>query len=126
MKRNILLVASVLGALSVLIGAMGAHFFEDYLISIDRVETFQTAIRYQFYHILLLLSLGLLFDVLPSKMIKCAFYCCLFGILFFSGSLYLLCVTNNTIFGIITPIGGLLLVLSWLLLIVAIIQVKKI
>ena len=56
MKRNILLVASVLGALSVLIGAMGAHFFEDYLISIDRVETFQTAIRYQFYHILTMVS----------------------------------------------------------------------
>ena len=51
MKKKILLTASFLGAISVLIGAMGAHVFEDYLISVDRDQTFEIAVRYQFYHV---------------------------------------------------------------------------
>lgn len=126
MKKKILLTASFLGALSVLIGAMGAHFIEDYLIYSDRVDTFETAVKYQFYHIFLLFFLAFFLDLSQQKMIKYAFYCCLLGIILFSGSLYLLCWTNNSIFGMITPIGGLLLVVSWLLFFISIIQSKKI
>tara|TARA_B100000965_G_C19505512_1_gene719460 strand:- start:521 stop:901 length:381 start_codon:yes stop_codon:yes gene_type:complete len=126
MKKTILLTATILGGLSVLIGAMGAHFLEDYLISVDRVDTYETAVKYQFYHVLFLLSLAICLEFSQQNIIKYAFYCCLLGLLFFSGSLYLLCATNNSIFGMITPIGGLLLVMSWLLFFSAVIKSKKI
>ena len=126
MKRKILLVAVILGALSVLIGAMGAHFLEDYLISAHRVETFETAIKYQFYHVFLLLVLGVSIDFSKQKIIKYAVYACVLGIFLFSGSLYLLCGTNNSIFGMITPIGGFCFVISWFLFFIAILQSKKI
>jgi uncharacterized membrane protein YgdD (TMEM256/DUF423 family) len=126
MKKKILLTGSFLGALSVLIGAMGAHLLEDYLVSVGRVDTFETAVKYQFYHVFFLLSLASFLDFSQQTIIKYAFYCCLFGILLFSGSLYLLCGTNNSIFGVITPIGGVLLVISWLLLFTAVIKSKKI
>ncbi|MAQ70105.1 MAG: hypothetical protein CMD23_03310 [Flavobacteriales bacterium] len=126
MKRKILLISAILGALSVLIGAMGAHFLEDYLISIDRVATYETAVKYQFYHVFFLLSLAISLDFCQQSIIKYAFYSCLLGVFLFSGSLYLLCGTNNSIFGMITPIGGLLLVASWLLFFISIIQSQKI
>ena len=126
MKKKILLTASFLGAISVLIGAMGAHFFEDYLMSADSDQTFEIAVRYQFYHIFLLFILGGVSNFLEKKLVKYGFVCCVAGILFFSGSLYLLCITNNVIFGMITPMGGVLLALSWLLLFYAIFKSKNI
>ena len=114
MKRTILLSATILGAISVAVGAMGSHLFENYLISIDRVGTFETSIKYQFYHVFLLLAIGMCYDICDYKLIRYAFYFCLIGFLFFCGSLYLLCLTNNSIFGAITPLGGISFIFSWL------------
>tara|TARA_B100001250_G_scaffold406142_1_gene424711 strand:+ start:578 stop:952 length:375 start_codon:yes stop_codon:yes gene_type:complete len=116
MKKTILLTATILGAISILIGAFGAHMIKDYLISIDKVGVFETAVKYQFYHVFFLLFLGLSYDKFDVRLIAYAFYLCLIGVLFFSGSLYLLCFTGNSVFGMITPFGGLSLVFAWLCL----------
>ena len=116
MKRIIIYTASLLGALSIVLGAFGAHYLEDFLIQNNVTETFETAVRYQFYHVFLLLIIFILYDSYNSHILKYAFYFCVFGILLFSGSLYFLCITNNAIFGIITPFGGLSLIFSWLCL----------
>jgi len=113
MKKTILLSASIFGFLSVLIGAMGAHYLTDILTSYNRLDTFETAVRFQFYHTFLLLVLGLSSDFIASKLLILSSLLCVLGIILFSGSLYLLCLTNLSWFGVITPVGGLMLMLSW-------------
>ena len=87
MRKHILVLASFLGAISVLIGAMGTHIFEEYLISLDRLETFEISIKYQFYHVFLLLVLGLCYNQFNKKFIKASFFFVLLGFLLFCGSL---------------------------------------
>ena len=114
MKIYILSIASILGFFSIVFGAFGAHAWEDYLISINKLDVFETAVKYQFYHVFFLMILGFGYDEFNQKLIKCAFYTTLIGVVLFSGSLYLLCITNNSTFGIITPFGGFSLICAWL------------
>tara|TARA_B100000902_G_scaffold236154_1_gene223755 strand:+ start:810 stop:1226 length:417 start_codon:yes stop_codon:yes gene_type:complete len=123
-KKNILLTAVILGLFSVLIGAFGAHALQDYLVLNQRVDTFEIACKYQFYHVFLLLFMGLLYDNVSSIYMNYAFYFCLFGIFLFSGSLYFLCLTNNSFFGMITPIGGLSFIFAWFMLFMSILKKK--
>ena len=125
MKKNIILTSGILGVISIIIGAFGSHALNDYLISIERIDTFEVAVKYQFYHVFFLLSLGLLSEIFHPTFIKYAFYSCLLGILLFSGSLYILCFTNNSFYGMITPFGGIALIGAWICLIVSIIRSKK-
>ena len=114
MKKCILVTGSLLGALAVILGALGSHLFEDYLISVDRLDTYKTAIRYQFYHVFLILIIGVLYNHSYRSIIKCAFYLSVIGLFLFSGSLYMLCFTNYSEWGMVTPVGGLFLICSWL------------
>ncbi|OON68575.1 DUF423 domain-containing protein [Hymenobacter sp. CRA2] len=118
--RLILLLAAVLGALGVALGAFGAHAFKAHLEATQRLDTFETAVRYQFYHTLALLAVGILRLVRP-ELTNLGTVAWLFvgGIVIFSGSLYLLCLTGITKLGAITPIGGVLLIAGWVLLAVA-------
>tara|TARA_Y100000589_G_scaffold182120_1_gene172442 strand:- start:3145 stop:3516 length:372 start_codon:yes stop_codon:yes gene_type:complete len=115
MKKKILLLASILGFFSVLLGALGSHFLEAHLVSLDRVDTFESAVRYQFYHVLLLFIIGLLYN--QENFLKYSFYFTFYGIILFSGSLYLLSLTDISFYGMITPIGGLLLLFGWFFII---------
>ncbi len=114
--RYTLLLAGVSGALAVGLGAFGAHSLESMLVDTGRVETYETAVKYHFYHSLLMMMLGIL-RLLYHEMshIKTAIHCCIAGIFIFSGSLYLLCITGTTWLGAVTPVGGLLLISAWLL-----------
>ena len=69
--------------------------------------------------------MGILYRSYSKLFIQYAFYSCIAGIFLFSGSLYLLCLTNNPIWGMITPIGGVLLILSWILMLLSIKQSKN-
>ena len=120
MRNLIFYIASFLGALSIILGAFGTHMFEDYLLQNNRLNTFEIAIRYQFYHVFFLLFIGLVYEMFNKKILKYAFFLVLTGILLFSGSLYLICFTNNTFLGIITPFGGLALIMSWVCLFLSI------
>ncbi len=112
-QKTILLIASALGGLSVAIGAFGAHALAKMLESTGRVETFETAVKYQMYHTLALLAVGLLLFKVEQPALQIAAWCFFIGILIFSGSLYVLCATGITWLGAITPIGGTLLIIGW-------------
>ena len=109
--------AAILGALAVGIGAFGAHGLEPVLETYNRVETFETAVKYHFYHTLAILLVGILIAFgKGNKLLKASVWSFLVGILIFSGSLYILSVTNITWLGAVTPLGGLAFIAGWILL----------
>lgn len=120
MQKLFLLAGSALGALGVMIGAFGAHKLKDHLIQIGRLDVFETAVKYQFYHALGLLILGLLMFKAEQKVFDYAGYCFLAGTLVFSGSLYILCLTNVGKWGAVTPFGGTFMIAGWILMFIGI------
>ena len=127
MEKKILLTACILGFLAIIFGAFGAHALKKTLTT-EQLTSFETGIKYQMYHALFLLFIGMT-QVITLKEKAVLFYLVLIGVLFFSGSIYIL--TTSTITGIksklvgpITPIGGLFLILSWGYLFYAILMKK--
>ena len=114
MKRNSMIRnGAVFGGLAVAAGAFGAHILEDRLPAND-LQIFETAVRYQMYHALALLLCAALHS--PERSNSLAAQGLTWGTVVFSGSLYLLVLTDLRWFGAITPIGGVLLILGWLAL----------
>lgn len=124
MNKKALVMGAVFGLLTVMIGAFGAHALQDLLVANDRLDVFETGVRYQFYHAVALLICGVLADKLAGSWVTKATYLFTIGIVIFSGSLYVLSITNVTIFGTLTPIGGLMLMGGWLYLIIGIVRSK--
>lgn len=128
MNKKLLVTGAVLGMLSIILGAFGAHGLKA-LVSEASVQTFETGVRYQMYHALLLLVIGAThFVSLKAK--KSIYYLVLVGLVFFSGSIYALATNTLTGFdfktiGFITPIGGLLLILAWGVIVVNLIKNKS-
>jgi uncharacterized membrane protein YgdD (TMEM256/DUF423 family) len=119
MNQNKMLSASLwlqvfawIGFLSVALGAFGAHALKKSL-SPEEMQIFETGAKYQFYHCLAGILVAILSIILQEeKFLKtCAFF--LSGIFFFSGSLYILCITHVKTWGMITPIGGTLFLIGW-------------
>lgn len=107
--------AAIFGALAVGIGAFGAHGLKAILEETGRIETFETAIKYHFYHSLGLFLIGILALIKPDwKGLGFAAISMIIGILIFSGSLYILSLTGITWLGAITPLGGVAFILGWL------------
>jgi len=127
MDKKIVITASVLGIISIVLGAFGAHALKE-LISVDMQQTFETGVRYQMYHALFLLFVGTT-ALVTEKTKKIIYYLIILGVLFFSGSIYGLATNNLTGFdfksiGFITPIGGLCFIISWALLFMNLIKNK--
>ncbi len=127
MNKPILVTASLLGLLSIAFGAFGAHGLKA-LISVEALQTFETGVRYQMYHAIVLLFVGST-TLIQQKTKNTLFYLIIFGVLFFSGSIYGLATNNLTSFdfktiGFITPIGGLLFIVSWALLLISFFKMK--
>jgi uncharacterized membrane protein YgdD (TMEM256/DUF423 family) len=118
--RIILLTGIILSGLTVVIGAFGAHALRATLERTGRADTFELAVRYQFYHALAILAAGILADRIVKKEIGYAVWLFLAGIVFFSGSLYVLSLTGITVLGAVTPIGGLLMIAGWLMLFIGV------
>jgi len=117
----LLQLAAVMGGLGVAIGAFGAHALHDTLAKAGRLETFETAVRYQFYHVLALLAIGVLWAARPElRTLGTTGWLWLGGIVVFSGSLYALCFTGITKLGAVAPIGGLLFLAGWVSVILAV------
>jgi uncharacterized membrane protein YgdD (TMEM256/DUF423 family) len=120
MNRRIILTASFFGALAVILGAFGAHGLKN-VLSADQLAIWTKGVEYQFYHTFALLFLST-FARFRNKLVNFAYYCFTIGILFFSGSLYLLATREVlqlswvNIVGPVTPLGGLLLVTGWIFL----------
>lgn len=118
--KIILQIAALLGGLGVAIGAFGAHGLRAMLEASGRFDTFETAVRYQFYHTLALLAVGVLLHARPElRLLSTAAWLWTGGVIVFSGSLYLLCFTGVTKLGAVAPIGGLLLIAGWIALLLA-------
>ena len=120
MHKNFLRIAAILGALSVILGAFAAHGLKQ-VLSADQRQVFETAVRYQFYHVFALLAAGILYKEFPGKFMKWAGYLFIAGIILFSGSLYLLCYAKHAGYalnwlGAITPFGGAAFVAGWIML----------
>jgi uncharacterized membrane protein YgdD (TMEM256/DUF423 family) len=119
-QRYTLLWGSALGLLAVAIGAFGAHALKDILTANARLETYELAVRYQFYHALALLLLGCIMNQYSSKLLRYAGLSFVVGTLLFSGSLYVLSFTGIGKLGAITPLGGVCFILGWGLLFVGV------
>jgi uncharacterized membrane protein YgdD (TMEM256/DUF423 family) len=116
MDRKILLTAAVLGITAIILGAFGAHALKKVLTE-TQLQSFETGVRYQMYHALFLLFIGT-FAMLNEKERAIIFWLTLSGVLFFSGSIYLLATNQLTqlktkFIGPVTPIGGMLLISAW-------------
>jgi len=121
MPRIWILLAAVLGASGVTIGAYHAHGLEKSLVkqfSAEDVEkkmdNCETAVRYQMYHVAALLAVGILSFFRRSKLIHAAGLFFILGVVGFSGGLYLMVFANNMIHWAIVPFGGLMLILGWI------------
>lgn len=119
-SKSALRIGVAMAGFGVAIGAFGAHALRPLLESNGRTETFELAVRYQFYHAFAILISGLLMPYFPSRNVNRAVFCFVAGIVLFSGSLYALALSGITVLGAVTPIGGLLLITGWILLLLAI------
>ncbi len=117
--------AAILGAASVILGAFGAHALRDRL-SPEALATFQTGVTYQFYHALALFILGTLgLKTSEGVWFRRSGSCFIAGTGIFSGSLYLLVFTGMKWFGAITPIGGVLFIVGWIFLALAVRDIRS-
>lgn len=110
---------ALLGTIAVALGAFGAHALKGTLEASGRVETFETAVKYQFYHAIALVLIGVLLSRAEGDAIKWlnwSGYSFAIGVIIFSGSLYTICFTGITKFGAVAPIGGVLMIVGWVLL----------
>lgn len=124
MHKGFLRTAAIAGAFAVALGAFGAHGLKK-ILEADLLQVFETAVRYQFYHVFALITVAILYKEFPVKFMKWAGYLFIMGMTLFSGSLYLLCyVKHNELpfnwVGAVTPLGGVAFITGWILLFVAV------
>lgn len=121
--KIIITIAAILLALAVAAGAFGAHALKN-ILSADRLETWQTAVQYHAWHalgLMLIALIGVQFDLMitwPASLI-------LAGIVIFSGSLYVLCLTGIGWLGAITPIGGLAFIAGWIVFSIKVLKINN-
>lgn len=129
MHKSFLQTGAILGGIAVLLGAFGAHGLKQ-IVPPESVTTFQTGVQYQMYHSLALLLIAIISERFPGKFIKLAGSFFIWGIILFSGSLYLLTILKATEtvgltgIGIITPFGGLCFIAGWLFLFIGVVKKK--
>lgn len=128
MNRSLLIAGGLFGVIAIIIGAFAAHGLKP-LLSIESLQTFETGVKYQMYNALFMLFLGGL-PVASEKVKRICFYLTIFGVLFFSGSIYLLATNDLTSFdfrviALITPVGGLLMISAWVVLLISFFKLKK-
>ncbi len=123
--KNYIFLGSSFAAVAVILGAFGAHALKE-KISLQQLQVFETGVKYQFYHALALVIVGLMADKYSSSSLNYAAGFFAAGILLFSGSLYLLSTIDfngltgiKKILGPITPFGGLCFILGWISLVIA-------
>ena len=116
MDNKIVSTGAFFGMTAIILGAFGAHALKK-VLTVDQLVTFETGVKYQMYHALFLLFLGIN-NHLSFKTKKTILVLTILGIIFFSGSIYLLATDslnafNFKVIGFITPIGGMLLIMAW-------------
>lgn len=128
MDKKLISTGAIFGMTAIILGAFGAHALKKVLPA-EQLVTFETGVRYQMYHALFLMFIGMMVS-LSEKTKKTIYFLVLSGICLFSGSIYLLATNNITSFdfkviGFVTPIGGLLLILAWGVLFINFVKKKQ-
>ena len=113
--KGYIIVASLFAALAILFGAFGSHALKERL-SAQSLEVYDIATRYLMFHALGIFLIALLGFQLPKESLEIPVIMMIIGTSIFSGSLYLIAMLDFKKLGMVTPIGGLLLIVSWLLL----------
>jgi uncharacterized membrane protein YgdD (TMEM256/DUF423 family) len=127
MHKIYLFIGTLLAGLAVILGAFGAHGLKK-IVGPETVNTYQTGVQYQMYHAFALIMVAIMYERWQSSLLNYAGIFFIAGIVLFSGSLYLLASLKamNKVgvsgIGLITPIGGLLFITGWVLLLIAIIK----
>jgi uncharacterized membrane protein YgdD (TMEM256/DUF423 family) len=116
MDKKLLSTGAIFGMIAIILGAFGAHALKK-VLTMEQLSTFETGVRYQMYHALFLILIGTMTN-LSEKTKKIIYSLVVLGVVFFSGSIYLLATNSLTSFdfktiGFITPIGGFLLISAW-------------
>lgn len=114
-QRVCIAIGAASAAISVLAGAFGAHALRDH-VSTENLAVFETGARYQMFHALGMIAAGLLGSIQPRKLITAAAWMFLIGSIVFSGSLYILVLSDVRAWGAVTPFGGVAFVIGWGLL----------
>lgn len=115
MSRLFLALGALAAGIGVALGAFGAHGLES-RVTPERLQTFETGVRYHMYHALALLVVGWAAAQFPGWPLQAAGYLFLAGLVLFSGSLYLLVLTDTPWLGAVTPLGGVAFIVGWALL----------
>jgi uncharacterized membrane protein YgdD (TMEM256/DUF423 family) len=110
--RKFLVTGTVFLALAVLIGAFGAHGLKQF-VTPERLVTFETGVRYHFYHGFGLVLIALAQQLFPGIKLTASFYCFVVGIFLFSFNCYFYVLSEMKIFAMIVPVGGVLFVIGW-------------
>ncbi len=121
--KKSLVVGTALLALAVLIGAFGAHGLKN-MVEADKLVTFETGVRYHFYHGFGLVLLGLIQQLFPTIDLKVSTWSFLVGIILFSFNCYFYVLTGMKVFAMIVPVGGLLFVLGWVVMMIKILKLR--
>ena len=109
-----IITGSVFAALAILFGAFGSHALKEKL-TLEQLEIYDIATRYLMFHALGIFAIGMLGYQVPIEVLTWPLLIMVFGILIFSGSLYLISLAGYKKLGMVTPIGGLALIISWLM-----------
>jgi uncharacterized membrane protein YgdD (TMEM256/DUF423 family) len=127
MNKMYFIIAALLGAVAVILGAFGAHGLKGRM-NTDAFEIFETAVKYQFYHVFALLAVAIATQFIPGNLINWSGRFFIAGIILFSGSLYLLSyfkMSGNdqmNWLGAVTPFGGLCFITGWVLMAISAIR----
>ena len=119
-QRTTIITGGILAALAVAIGAFGAHGLKEILTENQRTETFELAVKYQFYHAFGILITGVLMNFYSDRKLSLAAIFFLVGIILFSGSLYVLSLTGIAKLGAVTPFGGVGFIVGWVLVVLGV------
>ncbi|WP_324721208.1 DUF423 domain-containing protein [Salinimicrobium sp. HB62] len=129
MKELVLVMGGLYGALAVIVGAFGAHGLKKYLNE-EQLKSFETGVKYQMYHALLLILCGTIFPFTGFSQ-NLMGWILILGVFFFSFSIYGLVLSGAngrkmSFLGPVTPLGGLLLVMGWILFIINVVKTAAI
>ena len=127
MKQIVLFIGGIYGMLSIILGAFGAHAFKN-LLTPDKLDSFEVGVRYQMYHAIVLLIIGLFLN-LETSIEKWTAWSIIIGTFLFSVSIYLLAFAeywkiNLKFLGPVTPLGGLFMIAGWALLIISFVKTR--
>jgi len=129
MQKTFLTIGAAAAGIAVILGAFGAHALKEKLAA-DQLQVFETGVRYQLYHAFALMLVAVLSEKLNVSPLNYAGYLFILGILFFSGSLYLLStrtltgIENVKLIGPVTPLGGLCFIAGWIFVIISVVKSK--